>query len=68
MLLHDPGVAVFGAIVKSGDSVERARDRLIEVVEHSLVQTAPTRPEMDRMRRSARPKPNARWPILRALA
>jgi zinc protease len=53
MLLHDPGVAVFGAIVKSGDSVERARDRLIEVVEHSLVQTAPTRPEMDRMRRSA---------------
>jgi zinc protease len=52
MFLHDPGVIVFGAIVKSGDPVERARDRLIDVVEHSLAQNAPTRAEMDRMRRS----------------
>ena len=52
MFLHDPGVIVFGAIVKPGDSIERARDRLIDVVEHSLAQNAPTRAEMDRMRRS----------------
>ena len=53
MLLHDPGVVVFGAIVKPGDSVERARDRLIDVVEHSLAQTAPSQAEMDRMRRTS---------------
>jgi len=52
MFLHDPGVIVFGAIVKPGDPVERARDRLIEVVEHSFAQNAPTQAEMDRMRRS----------------
>jgi zinc protease len=52
MFLHDPGVIIFGAIVKPGDSVERARDRLVDVVEHSLGQTAPTQAEMDRMRRS----------------
>ncbi len=52
MFLHDPGVMVFGAIVKPGDSVERARDRLIDVVEHTFVQKAPTPAEMDRMRRS----------------
>jgi zinc protease len=52
MLLHDPGVIVFGAIVKPGDSIERARDRLIEVVEHTFEQSAPTQAEMDRMRRS----------------
>lgn len=53
MLLHDPGVLVFGALVKPGDSVDKARDRLIEVVEHSFEQTLPSRPEMDRVRRSA---------------
>jgi zinc protease len=52
MFLHDPGVIIFGAIVKPGDSVERVRERLIDVVEHSLGQTAPTQAEMDRMRRS----------------
>ncbi len=52
MFLHDPGVIVFGAIVKPGDSVERARDRLIDVIEHTFAQSAPTRAEMDRMRRS----------------
>ncbi len=53
MFLHDPGAMIFGAIVKPGDSVERARDRLIEVVEHTFEQAAPTRAEMDRMRRTA---------------
>ena len=52
MLLHDPGVIVFGAIVKPGDSIDRARDKLIEVVEHTFEQSAPTQAEMDRMRRS----------------
>jgi len=41
----------------------RGANRLIEVVEHSLVQTTPTRAEMDRMRRSAETEANARWPI-----
>jgi zinc protease len=53
MFLHDPGALVFGAIVKPGDSIERARDRLIDVVEHSLAQNPPSRAEMERMRRSA---------------
>src|SRR5438132_1233443 len=52
MFLHDPRAMVFGAIVKSGDSVERARDRLIDVVEHTFAQSPPTKAEMDRMRRS----------------
>jgi zinc protease len=52
MFLHDPGVMIFGAIVKPGDSAERARDRLIEVVEHTFSQSPPTQAEMDRMRRS----------------
>jgi len=53
MFQHDPGAMVFGAIVKPGDSIEPARDRLIDVVEHSLTQTAPTGAEMDRMRRAS---------------
>ena len=52
MFLHDPGAMVFGAIVKPGDSVERARDKLIEVVEHTFEKSAPTDAEMNRMRRS----------------
>ena len=52
MFLHDPGAIVFGAIVKPGDPIEAACDRLIDVVEHSLAQNPPTRAEMDRMRRS----------------
>ncbi|HEX7155996.1 MAG TPA: insulinase family protein, partial [Burkholderiaceae bacterium] len=51
MFLHDPGVVVFGALVKPGDSIERARDRLIEVVEGSFAKQAPTDAEMDRVRR-----------------
>jgi zinc protease len=50
MFLHDPGAMVFGAIVKPGDSVERARDKLIEVVEHTFDKSAPTDAEMNRMR------------------
>jgi zinc protease len=52
MFLHDPGAMIFGAIVKPGDSVERARDRLIDVVEHTFDRNPPTPAEMERMRRS----------------
>jgi zinc protease len=52
MFLHDPGVMVFGAMVKPGDSVERAREKLIEVVEHTFEKSAPTEGEMNRMRQS----------------
>jgi zinc protease len=51
MFLHDPGVLMFGALVKPGDSIERARDRLIEVVEGSFAKQAPTDAEIDRVRR-----------------
>jgi len=51
MALYDPGVVIFGARVKPGDSLERARDRLIEVVETTFGQKPPTAEEMDRVRR-----------------
>jgi len=50
MLLRDPGVALFGAVVKKGDPIERVRDRLIEVIETSFVQQAPTEAEITRLR------------------
>lgn len=50
MSLYDPGVMVFGARVKPGDSIERARDKLIEVVESTFAKTAPTDAEMTRVR------------------
>ena len=51
MLPRDPGLAIFGAVVKKGEPVERVRDKLIEVVETSFAQQAPTEAEMTRMRR-----------------
>jgi len=51
MALYDPGVVIFGARVKPGDSLERARDRLIEVVESTFGKNPPTAEEMDRVRR-----------------
>ena len=50
MALYDPGVMIFGARVKPGDSLEKARDRLIEVVENTFAQTAPTDAEIQRVR------------------
>ena len=49
--VRDPGLAIFGAVVKKGDPVERVRDRLIEIVETSFAQQAPTEAEMTRMQR-----------------
>lgn len=51
MSLYDPGVMIFAARVKPGDSIERARDRLIEVVESTFATRAPTDDEMTRVRR-----------------
>jgi zinc protease len=48
--LYDPGVMIFGARVKPGDSLEKARDRLIEVVENTFAATAPTAAEIERVR------------------
>ncbi len=50
MALYDPGVMIFGARVKPGDSLEKARDRLIDVVEHSFAGAGPTPEEMARVR------------------
>ena len=51
MQLYDPGAMIFGARVKPGDSLDRARDRLIEVVESTFVQKPPSEEEMDRVKR-----------------
>jgi zinc protease len=51
MSLFDPGMIVFGARVKPGDSLEKARDKLIEVVETSFAGKPATDDEMTRVRR-----------------
>ncbi len=48
---HDPGVVMFGAVVKKGDPVERARDRLIAVVETTFAAHPATDAELQRVRR-----------------
>jgi zinc protease len=50
MALYDPGVMIFGARVKPGDSLEKARDRLVEVVESTFATTPPTDAEIQRVR------------------
>jgi zinc protease len=47
---HDPGLHLFGAIVKTGQPVEPVRDELIAAVE-SFAKTPPTDEEMERTRR-----------------
>ncbi|HXF46125.1 MAG TPA: pitrilysin family protein, partial [Burkholderiaceae bacterium] len=49
----DPGAILFGAVVKKGDPVESARDRLVEIVEGSLASQAPTTAELERVRKDA---------------
>jgi zinc protease len=49
----DPGAIMFGAVVKKGDPIERARDKLVEVVEGSLAAQAPTAAELERVRKDA---------------
>lgn len=47
---RDPGLAIFGAVVKKGEPIEPVRDRLIEIVETSFAKQPPTEAEMTRMR------------------
>jgi zinc protease len=53
MYLRDPGVVIFGAVVKKGDPVEPARDALVALVESSLHEQPPTEAELTRFRREA---------------
>jgi zinc protease len=53
MFLRDPGLMVFGAVVKKGEPVEPARAKLIEVIEGSLAAQAPTEAEMTRFRQDS---------------
>jgi zinc protease len=48
---HDPGVIMFGAVVKKGDPVDRARERLIEIVETTFAAQPATEAELQRVRR-----------------
>jgi zinc protease len=50
---RDPGALMFGAVVKKGDSLEKARDKLIEVVETTFARLAPTAEELDRVRKDS---------------
>jgi zinc protease len=47
----DPGLQIFGAIVKKGDPLDPVRDELIRVVE-GFGDTPPTAPEMQRTKQS----------------
>ena len=47
---RDPALALFGAVVKKGEPVERVRDRLIEVVEGGFAKEPPTEAEMTRVK------------------
>ncbi len=46
---REPGFVVFGAVVNKGDSLERARERMIEVVEGGFARAATTAAELARV-------------------
>lgn len=50
MLLRDPGLVLFGAIVKKGEPIEPVRAKLVEIVEGTFAAQAPTEAEMTRYR------------------
>jgi len=50
LLLRDPGVALFGAVIKKDDPIEPVRERMLAVIETSFAKEAPTEAEMTRMR------------------
>lgn len=49
--VRDPGLAIFGAVVKKGEPLDRVREKLIEIVETGFAKQPPTEAEMTRMRR-----------------
>ena len=51
MLGLDPGLQIFGAVVKKGDAVEPVRDEIVKLIE-SFGATPPTKEEMERTRQS----------------
>jgi zinc protease len=53
LFLRDPGLIVFGAVVKKGEPVEPVRAKMVEIVEGSLAAQAPTDAEMARFRQDA---------------
>ena len=53
MTLFDPGMMVFGARVKPGDDIGKAKDRLIEVVESGLSSTPVSAAELERVKKDA---------------
>jgi zinc protease len=53
LFLRDPGLMVFGAVVKKGEPVEPVRAKMVEIVEGSLAAQAPTDAEMTRVRQDA---------------
>ncbi|MCK7497758.1 MAG: hypothetical protein MZW92_48605 [Comamonadaceae bacterium] len=60
LLRRDPGLMVFGAVVKKGEPVEPRARRLIEIVEASFAQQAPTDGGDDaHARRTTRPASSA---------
>jgi zinc protease len=50
--LRDPGIVIFGAIVKKGDPVEPVRVAMVDIVER-LATEPPTRDELTRFQRDA---------------
>ena len=49
----DPGALMIGITVKKGDSLEKARDKMIEVVESTFASKPPTPQELDRVRKDS---------------
>ncbi len=50
LLLRDPGIALFGAVVKKDEPLDRVRERMLQVIESGFVQQPPTDEEMARRR------------------
>jgi len=50
---RDPGALMFGVVVKKGDSLEKARAKLVEVVESTFASLAPTKEELERARKDS---------------
>jgi len=53
LLLRDPGLMVFGAVVKQGDPIEPVTARMIEVIENGFAAQPPTADELARFRRDS---------------
>jgi zinc protease len=50
---RDPGPLLFGAVVKKGEPLDKARDRMIEVIETTFAAQPATSTELERVRRDS---------------